>query len=110
MSGECWSGISEGDHSVEIEDLFQMGTLKELPYKDKDIEADDNEIDSRKILSTNSISNGNHNDTQINIISLSIEYKKHLISLPLVGLRLRGASVSERGGLALWSMLPYSIG
>jgi len=50
VSGELWIGISEGDHSVEIEDLFQMGTLKELPYKDKDIEADDNEIDSRKIL------------------------------------------------------------
>jgi hypothetical protein len=50
VSGEFWIGISERDHSVEIEDLFQMGTLKELPYKDKDIEADDNEIDSRKIL------------------------------------------------------------
>jgi hypothetical protein len=31
VSGEFRIGVTEGYHSIEIEDLFQLGTLKELP-------------------------------------------------------------------------------
>ena len=45
------------------------------------------------------IYDGDHSISLLNIIRLLFEYKKTRFPLPLDG-----------GGLALWSMFPYSIG
>jgi len=50
VSSKFWIVISEGYHSIEIKSLFQIRTLKELPYKNNDVEANDNEVESREVL------------------------------------------------------------
>jgi hypothetical protein len=50
MSREFGIGVSQRDNAIEIEGFFQMRSLSELPYKNKDIEANHGNIDDWKIL------------------------------------------------------------
>jgi hypothetical protein len=72
---ESWIGVSEGYDSIEIEGIFQIGALSELPEKGKHIENNDDDINDRKGLRSKSVSNGNHTITPFNIIPLFFKDK-----------------------------------
>jgi hypothetical protein len=82
-----------------------MRSLSELPEKNNDIETNDNEIDSGKILRTNGISDGNHIILSLmNIVFLLLDYKKKTdSSSPLTG---EGSLPAGRQGFGVISHGP----
>ncbi len=49
MGGEFWIGISYGNKTKEEKGLFQTRTLNHFPQEYKDVDANDEEIDHRKM-------------------------------------------------------------
>ena len=50
VNGDFWMGVSCGNNPIKKKGLFQMRTLKELPQKNKNIDTNYENIDSREIL------------------------------------------------------------
>jgi hypothetical protein len=67
--------VSDRHDPIEIKNLIQVWTVEELPHEGDNVQDDDEDINSRKVLWANGISNGNHDGS--NILCLLFEYKKN---------------------------------
>ncbi len=55
-----WNGIAGRYQAIDIVELVQTGTLRDLKHENYDIETDNGAVDDRCILGWRGVTDGNH--------------------------------------------------